>query len=538
MPTFRLLPNNRKLAPTELSVKPVAIGRHPENDLVIDEDLASRFHCVIEPAGEAGYRLKDLGSRNGTKLNGQKIPGEVLLSGGDIIAIGQHQWHVEVAETKQERRLVARSKTKEADPVWVVDLREVIENLPPKSSADEAIVLIDADGKPSDALSSDDAEGARAVRLMLLAASKARATDIHVEPKGDAVLVRMRVDGQMITIVELPNSVGELALGVIRIACQMKMQGRDATYDGHCSARYQDRRVDFRASFTPTVQGQKLVLRLLDSRTAPQSLTDLMFPAYMHQRIRRLCEQDAGMLLCCGPTGSGKTTTLYNCLREIDRTKRNVLTIEDPVEYHIEGVTQIPVGANSSFGQLLRSVLRQDPDVILVGEIRDEETARTAMQAAMTGHVVFSTVHAKDSIGAVFRLLDLGIEAYLIANSMDVIIAQRLVRHLCEHCKRPVRVTPGVATRMGRFLEGKDHTFAATGCPKCLRTGFHGRRGIFEMLDFNDELRDVVLKNPTIQSMKKIIEQGVFTTLQQSGWQMASRGITTLEEAEKVASWS
>jgi type II secretory ATPase GspE/PulE/Tfp pilus assembly ATPase PilB-like protein len=180
-------------------------------------------------------------------------------------------------------------------------------------------------------------------------------------------------------------------------------------------------------------------------------------------------------------------------------------------------------------------VLRQDPDVILVGEIRDLETARVAAQAAMTGHVVFSTVHAKDTIGAVFRLLDLGIEAYLVANAMDVIIAQRLVRLLCEFCRRPVKVTPGQSTRIGRFLEGKSEVFAATGCSKCLRTGFNGRRALFELLEFNDELRDCVLTNPSIASMRKIIEQGVFTTLQQSGWLLAARGHTTLDEVDRVS---
>jgi type II secretory ATPase GspE/PulE/Tfp pilus assembly ATPase PilB-like protein len=254
----------------------------------------------------------------------------------------------------------------------------------------------------------------------------------------------------------------------------------------------------------------------------------------MLERIRKACSGDSGMILACGPTGSGKTTTLYNALREIDRQRRNVVTIEDPVEYTVDNVTQIPVGHNNTFGDILRSVLRQDPDVILVGEIRDGETARTAAQAAMTGHVVFSTVHAKDTIGAVFRLLDLGIEPYLVANSMDIIVAQRLLRVLCESCKRPVKVSPGQATRIGRYLEGKSEVFAATGCARCLRTGFNGRRAIFEMLDFNDELRDCVLNQPTIAGMKKIIEQGVFTTLQQSGWLLAARGVTTLDEVERV----
>jgi type II secretory ATPase GspE/PulE/Tfp pilus assembly ATPase PilB-like protein len=184
---------------------------------------------------------------------------------------------------------------------------------------------------------------------------------------------------------------------------------------------------------------------------------------------------------------------------------------------------------------VLRSVLRQDPDVILVGEIRDEETARTAMQAAMTGHLVFSTVHAKDTMSSVFRLLDLKVEPYLVANSLEVVLAQRLVRVLCDNCKRAVKVTPAQATRMGRFLENQTEVYVATGCATCLRTGYRGRKAIFELLDFTDELRDVILKEPTITAMKRIIESGLFTTLVQSGWIQVARGITTMEEVDRVA---
>jgi type II secretory ATPase GspE/PulE/Tfp pilus assembly ATPase PilB-like protein len=242
----------------------------------------------------------------------------------------------------------------------------------------------------------------------------------------------------------------------------------------------------------------------------------------------------------CGPTGSGKTTTLYNALRSIDRHARNVVTIEDPVEYQLDNVTQIPIdeGKGNSFNQLLRSVLRQDPDVILVGEIRDEETARTAMQAAMTGHLVFSTVHAKDTIAAIFRLLDLKVEPYLVSSSLDLVLAQRLLRVLCEHCKRPIPVAPGQATRIGRFLGGKTQVYTGTGCARCLRTGYRGRRAIFELLDFNDELRDIILRDPSIQAMKKVIEQGLFTTLAQSGWKLAAEGVTSLEEVDQVCGMS
>jgi general secretion pathway protein E len=285
------------------------------------------------------------------------------------------------------------------------------------------------------------------------------------------------------------------------------------------------------------VHGQKLVLRVLDAAIAPRSLSELGLPAYMHNRVKKACSKEQGFVLVCGPTGSGKTTTLYNALREIDRETSNIVTIEDPVEYQLEGTTQIPIDEKkgNSFSQLLRSVLRQDPDVILVGEIRDEETARTAMQAAMTGHLVFSTVHSKDSISAVFRLLDLKIEPFLVASSLEIVLAQRLVRALCDNCKSAVRITPRQATTMGKFLEGKNELYVPVGCPACLKTGYRGRKAIFELLDFTDELRDIVLKEPTIAQMKKVIEKGLFTTLQQSGWRLASEGGTDLDEVERVA---
>lgn len=200
-------------------------------------------------------------------------------------------------------------------------------------------------------------------------------------------------------------------------------------------------------------------------------------------------------------------------------------------------MTQIPVDEEkqNSFNNLLRSVLRQDPDVILVGEIRDEETARTAMQAAMTGHVVFSTVHSKDTISAVFRLLDLKVEPFLVANALDLVLAQRLVRVLCEHCKTEIPVPPGTATRLGKYLGGKSKMFASVGCGKCLRTGYRGRRAIYELLDVNNELRDVILREPSITAMRKIIDQGLFTTLAQSGWRLVAEGATSLDEVDHVA---
>jgi len=593
---LRLTANNSTIGVIEVPGSSFTMGRNPENDLPLRDDLASRFHCTIEVDDSGRWVVKDLGSRNGTRLNGERVTTNSLRD-GDVIAIGRHTFTValtkdavaakatelpsldsfeslpelsdppeplertiaspvnfddadelpladapQVATRKPQKRAPippadAPLVQRKPDRRWVQTLRSTLDALPPKSSVDEQIIILDPRGNPTASLSSDS-DGPMAVRLLLLTSSKARATDIHVEPKGDAHVVRMRVDGQMVGIVDLPNEVGELIGGLIKTACQMKQAGREAVLDGSFSTKFNNRRVDFRASFTPTVHGQKLVLRVLDARTAPQKLSDMGMAPFMQERIKKLTEQDTGLLLTCGPTGSGKTTTLYNALREIDRETRNVVTIEDPVEYHLDNVTQIPITANSSFPQILRSVLRQDPDVILVGEIRDEETARVAMQAAMTGHVVFSTVHAKDTIGSVFRLLDLGVEQYLVANSLDLILAQRLVRVLCDSCKRPVPVTPGQSSLIGRFLEGKTEVFAATGCSKCLKTGYKGRFALLEMLEFTNDLRDIVLNNPTIQGMRKKIEEGVFTTLQQSGWLVAARGQTSLDEVERVAGTS
>ena len=545
-----------------LQERAVTIGRHADNDLVIKDELASRFHCTIEPDGAGGWRLRDLGSRNGTRVNNVKVA-DAPLQTGDTIRIGAQFFRIdtdagvaltddpttieEVVKQKPDRnaglagiaRMIRGDRADdgaEASAAWATELRSLAASL--GAVGNEPVSLIDARGKKSDALSQSAGGGATPMRLLLLVASRSRATDLHVEPKGEAFNARLRVDGQMLSLVDLPNTVGELVLGLVKTACQMKIAGRDAVHDGHFSATVADRRLDFRASLTPSVHGQKLVLRVLNSADAPERLSDMGLSPWMHERIRKGIEKDAGLLLVCGPTGCGKTTTLYNALREIDRERRNVVTIEDPVEHHLDHVTQIPVNHDqgATFGSLLRSVLRQDPDVILVGEVRDEETARVAMQAAMTGHLVFSTVHSKDTIGAVFRLLDLGVEPYLVANSLDVIVAQRLVRVLCEHCKRPVRVTPAQATRMGRFLENRTEVFSPTGCAKCLRTGFRGRQAIFEMLEFTNDLRDVVLKEPSIQAMRKVIEQGLFTNLTQSGWQLVARGVTSLDEVDRVAS--
>jgi general secretion pathway protein E len=538
MPTLSLTSTDGRGYLIPLGQKPVTIGRNPDNLLPLPGDeLASRYHCVIEPDGHGGYVLRDLGSRNGTKVNRERLAQPKRLNPGDAVKIGNHSFVIELEQSLGEVRADVRARTIDADHAWLEQLQGMVEGLPPKGQgADESVGLIDSRGDASAALAAES-HGPTALRLLLLLALKARATDIHLEPKQHGAVVRMRVDGQMVPIADLPAKVGDLVLGVVKAASHLGPLGKDAVQDGHFSARFRARRVDYRVSVTPSMHGQKLVLRVLDRSNAPRSLSEQGLAPYMLDRLKKATEKENGMILVCGPTGSGKTTTLYNTLLEIDRDSTNVVTIEDPVEYQIEGVTQIPVdeARGNTFGGLLRSVLRQDPDVILVGEIRDEETARTAMQAAITGHVVFTTVHAKDTITAVFRLLDLKVEPYLVANSLDVVLAQRLLRMLCENCKRPAPIKPGQATKMGKYLEGQNQLYESVGCAQCLKTGFRGRRAIFEMLDFTQDLRDVVLKDPSIGAIRKVSERGLFTTLLQSGWQLAARGLTSVDEAERVA---
>jgi len=554
MPTLRLTPIAGEARAVVLVGETVTIGRGPDNTIPLVDERASRRHCAVTPDGRGGWVVKDLGSRNGTKLNRERLGDAASLNPGDVLRVGSHEFLVESdAEGSDAGGFhigSALTDVTESEPEaigaggmigsravgWMFELSEILSTLPPKGVIAEAVSVIDANGKPSDVLTGT-ADGPNALRMLLQLASKARATDIHAEPKAEGTNIRMRVDGDMVPIMEVPKRVGELVFGVVKAACHMHVAGRDAVQDGHFSVVFPDRRVEYRISFTPSMYGQKLVVRILDQRGAPTSLADLGLAGYMHDRIRHVCSQDSGLILACGPTGSGKTTTLYSAIREMDRTTRNVITIEDPVEYQLDGVTQIPIDEQkgNTFGTLLRSVLRQDPDVILVGEIRDEETARTAMQAALTGHLVFSSIHAKETITSVFRLLDLKVEPYLVANSLDLVLAQRLVRILCEHCKRPVPVSPGQATRLGKHLQGKGQVYGAIGCGRCLRTGYRGRRALFELLDFNDELRDIVLKEPSITAMKRVIEQGLFSTLQQFGWRLVADGVTSLDEVDRVA---
>ncbi|MDP7029032.1 MAG: ATPase, T2SS/T4P/T4SS family [Phycisphaerales bacterium] len=550
----------------ELTDRPVTIGRSDDNTLVIKDDQASRHHCIIEPS-EEGFRIRDLESRNGTTLNDQKVS-EDRLGNGDIVRIGRTRItyidpdelisipEMEAAPPVEDELfppdldtldidLQAEAK-QAAQTNWERRLEEIIESGEDRGFAEDDISLVDnrgvtvhqaKSGGLDTGRSGDAAEGTRAFRKLLYASFRTRATDLHIEPRIEGCAVRLRVDGTMISAVQFSKQIFKRLLGIVKILCEIETSLKNQVQDGHFSVSINGRRVDYRVSLTPSVHGQKLVIRVLDSSNSPSRLHELGLIPWMYDKLRTIATKDAGLLLACGPTGSGKTTTLYSCLREIDVEQRNAITIEDPVEYYLEGCTQIPIdhGQGTTFHSVLRSVLRQDPDVIFVGEIRDIETATVAMQASMTGHLVYTTVHAKDTIGAIFRLLDLGIEPPLVANALNLIVAQRLIRLLCPNCRKAVAPTPAQTLKMGQSVAGLARVYVPQACKKCLRTGFHGRRALFELLEITDGIRDLIMKGPSIKGIRSMAKQGLFTSLEEFGFNLVADGQTTFDEIERVA---
>jgi general secretion pathway protein E len=546
-----------------LSDDPVTIGRHSTNKVVLADGQASRYHCVIEKVPE-GFRVRDLDSSNGTRLNG-KVVKNAMLRDGDTVTVGKTAFRLvapqlAAAGASKGRGPAAVSNGDDDEYEVEVEVEEepvepqvggadfeptlirVAESLADRKYNDFDIALINTRGQvahPARTGAAPKKQEAREavwiLRQILLICFRTRASDIHVEPKQDDFSVRIRVDGSMVDVARLPKDMGVKLMSLVKIMCDIDIAQRNIVQEGHFSSRVPDRRVDYRVSFAPAMFGQKLVIRILDTANTPHHVWDLQMPEWMFKTVQDAMRQDSGMFLVCGPTGSGKTSTLYAVIRDIDTSERNVVTIEDPVEIQLDGVTQIPVNEaqGNTFAALLKSVLRQDPDAILVGEVRDPETARTALQAAITGHLVFSTVHAKDTIGTVFRLLDLGLEPYLVASGLQLVLAQRLVRQLCPTCKVSVAATPEQIKKMGPAGEGLTKIYQPRGCPKCVGTGYIGRRGVFELLRTTEEMREVILKNPSMAEIQKALASTQFVKLAESGYLLVAQGITAIEEVER-----
>ena len=381
--------------------------------------------------------------------------------------------------------------------------------------------------------SDEDAPIVKLVNLILQEAIKERATDIHVEPQENKVNVRIRIDGVLQIIMTPPATSLSGLVTRIKILSKLNIAEKRLPQDGRFSIKTAAKDIDVRVSILPTVHGEKIVMRLLDKSGFDFNLTTLGFPKKNLGVFKKVISQPYGMVVVSGPTGSGKSTSLYAALKEIKDEKTNIITVEDPVEYQLEGISQVQVfeDIGLTFGSTLRSILRQDPDVLLIGEIRDSETADIAVKFSLTGHLVFSTVHANDAPGTLTRLLDIGIAPFLVGSCLNLVMAQRLVRKLCDKCKEKYKPTDDELALIGLTPKDvKGDLYKAKGCADCRNTGYRGRTAIFEMIPMAKELRKLIFENANEDEIRQAAIKNGMVTLRDAGNERVLDGTTSVEE--------
>ena len=453
-------------------------------------------------------------------------------------------------------------------------------NFGPEKEAEEArpipirFVGKSANSREEDQTRVTRAQGSRGYRAaleMVHEAIQMRATDIHLEPTKEEMTVRYRIDGILQSASPFTRNLGDAVINIFKVLADLDITEKRKPQDGSFSAEVRGERrpaarkkgdagdpwspaearesppgsrlVDFRVATAGSVVGEKLVMRILDRARQVTTLTQVGMRDKMREQVRGIVRQPHGMFIVCGPTGAGKSTTLYSCLAEIDRYQKNVITIENPVEYHIENVTQIEVNpkAGKTFASELRSILRQDPDVIYIGEVRDAETAEIACQAAQTGHMVFTTLHANDTVTALGRLLDLGVQPFMVANSVSAVLGQRLVRLLCPKCKQRYRPNADMlrkanlpADRIKFFYRPPEKDDEPAPCDQCGGSGYLGRTGVFELLVLTDPVRAMIRDNPNLNAIKQEAAKGGMKYLQEDGLRQVIEGRTSIQELLRV----
>lgn len=404
----------------------------------------------------------------------------------------------------------------------------------------DSVKLLKKDGKPYDdrdrsTLDHETSIAVKSLEGILWQAIDRGATDVHLEPRADDEMqLRYRVDGVMQTIAVLKGGMGRSVVSAIKVLSDMDIAERRRPQDGSFAVVSGGKKIDVRSASAPSNFGEKVVLRLLDT-AGFKSLDELGMRSSMVSAIRAIIQQANGTLIVCGPTGSGKTTTAYAALKEIDALTRNIVTIEDPIEYRLENATQMAVNnaADLTFAKHLRSVLRQDPDVILVGEVRDQETAEIAMQSALTGHFVFTTLHANDTATTITRLMDIGIDATLIQSAVTAVLAQRLVRRLCARCKQPYAPDPALLKQLGIPRDRVDMFYRESGCEQCAG-GYRGRTGVYELMILDKKLRELLVGRPSVEAIRAAAAANGTRTLWQSALHKVAKGETSLTEARRV----
>lgn len=404
---------------------------------------------------------------------------------------------------------------------------------------DNGFTIIDDFEQTADLL--DDTSDAPVIRLvnhMISQAVKAGASDIHIEPFQDVLKVRYRIDGILYEMLTPPKGVQASLISRIKVMAKMNIAEKRVPQDGRAQVRIGDQEIDIRISTVPTSHGERLVMRLLNKSGYFLEFSEFGLSDDNYKIIHKIIRQNNGIVLVTGPTGSGKTTTLYAALSEINSPDKNIITIEDPVEYNLKGIGQIQVNAKTgvTFAKGLRSIVRQDPDIVLIGEIRDLETAEIAIQSALTGHLVFSTLHTNDSAGAVTRLVDLGVEPYLISSSVNSVVAQRLVRILCNDCKEEYRLDESHIKALngaGQKFIG-EYVYKPKGCPRCFNTGYSGRQAIFEIMIMDDTLKSLILQTSDANQIKAAALRAGMVTLRRDGMLKVLKGITSIDEVLRV----
>src|ERR1017187_8558401 len=501
--------------------------------------------------GASGRRLASLG-----KL---EVPADALralpldfVKRHRILPIGLHNGTIEIATAEpgnqrviEDIRLLSGLEVQEFEApaaeilekmaeCYQMTVEKMIENLNPEEAVStEGRTLHDIE------VMANEPSVINLVNVIISTALRERASDIHLVPFEQTVQLRYRIDGLLQEKPPPPKQLHAALVSRIKIMADMNIAERYMPQDGHIQIHHRGTRVDIRVGTMPTIYGESLVMRLLEKNSRVQTTEELGLDPKRAALLSRLVEKPHGLFLTTGPTGSGKTTTLYAILQGIYTPELKILTIEDPVEYELPGVAQIPVrpSRNFTFATGLRSILRQDPDVVMVGEIRDSETAEIAIRAALTGHQVFSTLHTNDSTGAVTRLIDMGVEAFLISSALEGVLAQRLVRKICTHCRTESPVTPAIREQIealgGRKIEGK--LYRGTGCEECRGTGYRGRIGIFELLPIDTELREMILQKQS-NARLKAAAQRTMITMHQDALEKAASGITSMEEILRVSS--
>ena len=440
-----------------------------------------------------------------TNLNPETIvAGSSLLEKALDKVYGDIQKTAEVSQTIDDIKIVSGDEGSE----------EVVDLSPDKASEEDAPIV-------------------KLVNLIFKEAIKERATDIHVEPQEKKVIIRIRIDGVLQTIMTPPSTSLSGLVTRIKILSKLNIAEKRLPQDGRFSIKSTTKDIDVRVSILPTVYGEKIVMRLLDKTGFDFNLTSLGFPAENLKIFKKIISQPYGMVVVSGPTGSGKSTSLYAALKEIKSDTTNITTVEDPVEYQLDGVNQVQVfeDIGLTFGSTLRSILRQDPDVLLIGEIRDGETADIAVKFSLTGHLVFSTVHANDAAGTITRLLDIGIQPFLVGSCLNMVMAQRLVRRICNNCKE--EYTPTAEELALIDLDASKVSgplFHGKGCADCRNTGYHGRIAIFEMIPMGKNIRKLVFENANEDEIRQSALDAGMVTLRDSGIRRILDGTTTVEE--------